>query len=94
MIDIERLQAVINAKKLLEDEGYQSPRLKPTQKQLDSDKSNLMGVIITLASDITDMNFGLDTYVYGTHELTDEAKEYYNEKYNEYETLINNFLKY
>jgi len=103
MLDIGKLQAIINAKKLLEDEGYQSPRLKPTQNQLDSDNSNLMELIDTLATDITEMNYGQETFELakdGTiasesdFVFTEEAQDYYNEKYSEVETLINNYLKY
>jgi hypothetical protein len=94
MLDIGKLQEIINAKKLLEDEGYQSPRLIPTIDMLDNKNSRFMELVDTLATEITDMNFGLDTYVDGTLELTNEAKEYYNEKYDEIEILINNYLKY
>jgi len=100
MINQGRLQEIINAKKLLEDEGYQSPRLKPTQGQLDTENSRLMELVDSLATDITEMNFGLDTYG-GSSEVgqetvmmfTEEAQDYYNEMYDEYETLINNYLK-
>jgi len=99
MLEIGRLQKIINAKKLLEDEGYQSPRLKPTQGQLDTENSRLMELVDSLATHITEMNFGLDTYG-GSSEVgqetvmmfTEEAQDYYNEMYDEYETLINNYL--
>jgi len=99
MLEIGRLQKIINAKKLLEDEGYQSPRLKPTQGQLDTENSLLMEFLDSLATHITEMNFGLDTYG-GSSEVgqetvmmfTEEAQDYYNEVYDEYETLINNYL--
>ena len=100
MINQGRLQEIINAKKLLEDEGYQSPRLKPTQGQLDTENSLLMELVDSLATQITEMNFGQDTYVEvkifeGNYEMrfTEEAQDYYNEMYDEYETLINNYLK-
>ena len=100
MLEIGRLQEIINAKKLLEDEGYQSPRLKPTQNQLDTDNSRLMELVDAIATQITEMNFGQETYVEvkifeGHYEMrfTEEAQDYYNEMYDEYETLINNYLK-
>jgi len=102
MINQGRLQEIINAKKLLEDEGYQSPRLNPTQNQLDTENSRLMELVDSLATDITEMNFGQETFELakdGTiasesdFVFTEEAQDYYNEKYDEYETLINNYLK-
>ena len=100
MINQGRLQEIINAKKLLEDEGYQSPRLKPTQGQLDTENSRFMELVDAIATQITEMNFGQDTYVEvkifeGNYEMrfTEEAQDYYNEMYDEYETRINNYLK-
>jgi len=85
---VGRLQEIINAKKLLEDEGYQSPRLKPTQSRIDGDRKRLMALVNHLAIQITEMNYGFDGYIDGSFELTDEAKEYYSERYDEYENLI------
>ena len=59
------------------------------------DDSNFMEFIDEIATQITEMNFGADTYYwYGEneHKLTDEAQEYYNEKYDEYETMANNIM--
>ena len=101
MLEIGRLQEIINAKKLLEDEGYQSPRLKPTQNQLDNDNSRLMELVDSLATHITEMNFGQETFELckdgmiaseSDFVFTEEAQDYYNEVYDEYETLINNYL--
>ena len=101
MINQGRLQEIINAKKLLEDEGYQSPRLKPTQNQLDEHNSIFLEVVDAIATDITQMNFGLDAYVEikifeGNHEMrfSEEAQDYYNQKSHEVETLINHLLKH
>jgi len=57
------------------------------------DNSRFMELIGELATQITEMNFGADTYYwYGEneHKFTDEAQEYYNEMYDEYEELFNN----
>ena len=59
------------------------------------DDSNFMEFIDEIATQITEMNFGADTYYwYGEneHKLTDEAQEYYNEMYDEYETMANNIM--
>lgn len=53
------------------------------------DNSRFMELIDELATDITQMNFGLDTYLFGTESFTEEAQDYYNEKYDEYEGLFN-----
>ncbi len=52
-----------------------------------------------LATQITEMNFGADTYTEnkifeGRYEtvMTEEAQDYYNEKFDDYEGLINNTL--
>ena len=55
-------------------------------------KTNEMEFIHELATQITEMNFGAETYeskdsleiIYG---FTDEAQDYYNEMYDEYENL-------
>ena len=64
------------------------------------DDSRFMGFIDELATQITEMNFGADT----TKEIqdglsdgiaivfTDEAQDFYNEKYDEYETMINKMI--
>jgi hypothetical protein len=91
-MNIGKLQAIINAKKLLEDEGYQSPRIKPTEKQSDQKHSELIELVDNLATEITELNFGLDTFI--GESFTDEAQDYYNEKYDQYEELITNYIKY
>ena len=64
------------------------------------DNSRFMEFIDELATQITEMNFGADT----TREIkdglsdgyatifTDEAQEYYNEMYSEYEMMANNIM--
>ena len=64
------------------------------------DNSRFMEFIDELATQITEMNFGADT----TKEIkdglsdgyvtifTDEAQEYYNEMYGEYEMMANNIM--
>tara|TARA_B110000459_G_scaffold96568_1_gene107667 strand:+ start:95 stop:352 length:258 start_codon:yes stop_codon:yes gene_type:complete len=64
------------------------------------DNSRFMEFIDELATQITEMNFGADT----TKEIkdglsdgyitifTDEAQEYYNEMYDEYEMMANNII--
>jgi len=57
------------------------------------DNSIFMEMVDEFATQITEMNFGADTYYwYGEneHKLTDEAQEYYNEMYSEYESILNN----
>ena len=70
-------------------------------KKIYIDNSIFMELIDELATNITEMNFGADT----TREIkdglsdgyvtifTDEAQDYYNETYNQYETLFNNLAK-
>ena len=66
------------------------------------DNSEFMELVSELATQITEKEFGEDTYEerliyidsndkshYETH-FTNEAQDYYNEKYDEYEGLFNN----
>ena len=69
-------------------------------KKIYIDNSRFMEFIDELATQITEMNFGADT----TREIkdglsdgyatifTDEAQEYYNEMYEEYEMMANNII--
>jgi len=61
------------------------------------DNSHFMELIDTLATQITEMNYGADTYgqsseVGQEHVMMfqEDAQDYYNEKYDEYENLFNN----
>ena len=65
-------------------------------KKIYLDNSIFMELIGELATNITEMNFGAETYgelPSGTIIFGDEAQEYYNETYDQYETLFNNFAK-
>jgi|TARA_R110001632_G_scaffold72391_2_gene167455 hypothetical protein len=61
--------------------------------------SNFLECVDELATQITEMNFGADTYTekkifegrYDTV-MTEEAQDYYNEMFDEYEALLNNTL--
>jgi len=54
------------------------------------DNSRFMEFIDEMATQITEMNFGQETY----DELgfTKESKEYYDEMYSEYELMANNIM--
>jgi len=56
------------------------------------ENSRFMALIDELATQITEMEFGEDTYRAVGHDVVmwDDAKDYYNEKYGEYERLFNN----
>tara|TARA_R100000655_G_scaffold109187_1_gene163032 strand:- start:5413 stop:5655 length:243 start_codon:yes stop_codon:yes gene_type:complete len=61
------------------------------------DNSKFMEYIDELATKITEMNYGAETYeskdsTDTTYGFTDEAQDFYNDVYNEYETLTNNLL--
>lgn len=60
------------------------------------DNSRYMECVDELATQITEMNFGADTYGESSEVgqenvmmFTEEAQDYYNEKYDEYDSLIN-----
>tara|TARA_R110000782_G_scaffold66492_1_gene134796 strand:- start:2 stop:208 length:207 start_codon:yes stop_codon:yes gene_type:complete len=58
-------------------------------------KPNEMEFIDELATQITEMNFGAETYgelPSGTIIFGDEAQDYYNEMYDEYENLYINLI--
>ena len=60
------------------------------------DDSNFMEFIDQLATQITEMNFGADTYSWyeskENYKLDKDAQNYYNEIYDEYETMANNIM--
>ena len=59
------------------------------------DNSRFMEFIDEMATQITEMNFGFDTFKNvkeGEYKFTDEAQEYYNEMYSEYEMMANNMM--
>ncbi len=59
-------------------------------------KTNEMEFIDELATQITEMNFGADTWEeeeeHKVMVFTDEAQDYYNEMYDEYENLYINLI--
>jgi len=64
--------------------------------------SKFLECVDEIATQITEMNFGADTWVeeygHGAWEeqsilvFSEEAQDFYNDKFDEYETLINNTL--
>tara|TARA_R110000824_G_scaffold23591_1_gene84327 strand:+ start:229 stop:492 length:264 start_codon:yes stop_codon:yes gene_type:complete len=57
--------------------------------------SRFMELIDEIATQITEMNFGDDTTIGlddGSTIFTDDAQDYYNEKSDEYETMINKLI--
>jgi len=59
--------------------------------------SRFMEFIDEMATQITEMNFGADTYAESSEVgqenvmmFTEEAQDYYNDKYDEYEAMANN----
>tara|TARA_B110000495_G_C23034498_1_gene617312 strand:- start:1175 stop:1711 length:537 start_codon:yes stop_codon:yes gene_type:complete len=59
------------------------------------DNSRFMEFIDELATQITEMNYGADTFKNvqeGSYKFTDEAQEYYNDMYSEYEMMANNIM--
>ena len=69
------------------------------KNELRIDNSIYMEYIDKLASQITEMNYGADTYAEssevgqeGELMFTEEAQDYYNEKYDEYDILIEDLI--
>ena len=58
------------------------------------ENSTFMEYIDELATQITEMNYGTETWIEdeGVMRFTDEAQDFYNDTYDEYETLTNNML--
>ena len=63
------------------------------------DNSRFMEFIDEMATQITEMNFGQETWNVDElekldegYKFTDEAQEYYNEVYEEYEMMANNIM--
>ncbi len=64
-------------------------------KKIYLDNHIFMELIGELATNITEMSFGAETYgelPSGTIIFGDEAQDYYNEMYDEYETMANNIM--
>ena len=54
--------------------------------------SNFLECVDELATQITETKFGENTYVDLMMMFTEEAQDYYNERFDEYEALLNNTL--
>tara|TARA_R110000796_G_scaffold72480_2_gene163798 strand:+ start:858 stop:1106 length:249 start_codon:yes stop_codon:yes gene_type:complete len=72
--------------------------MKTIQKKY-IDNSSFMEFIDEISTQITEMNFGADTYITeetfeGGYEtvMTEESQDYYNETYDNYESLVNNIM--
>ena len=71
--------------------------IREDKEKLYLDNSIYMELIGELATQITEMNFGAETWNVDElekldegYKFTDEAQEFYNDMYSEYETLFNN----
>ena len=58
------------------------------------DNSKFMEFVDTIATDYATLNYGADTWVEteDSLEFSEEAQEYYNEIYEEIESMLNNIL--
>ena len=58
------------------------------------DNSRFMEFIHEMATQLTEMNYGADTFVYSEDEprFSEEAQDFFNETYDEYETMANNIM--
>jgi hypothetical protein len=58
------------------------------------DNSRFMEFISEIATQLTEMNYGDDTFVYSEDEprFSEEAQDFYNETYDEYEMMANNIM--
>jgi|TARA_R110002073_G_scaffold248085_2_gene411072 hypothetical protein len=58
--------------------------------------SKFLECVDEIATQITEMNFGADTWMYDdghrSMNFSEEAQDFYNESFDEIETLINNTL--
>ena len=58
--------------------------------------SKFLECVDELATQITEMNFGADTWIeddgHKSMKFSEEAQDFYNESFDEIETLINNTL--
>lgn len=76
--------------------------MKNTMKTIQKkyiDNSRFMEFLDEIATQITEMNFGADTYTEkkifeGRYEtvMTEESQDYYNEIYDEYEMMVNKIM--
>ena len=58
------------------------------------DNSRFMEFINEMATQLTEMNYGADTFVYSEDEprFSEEAQDFFNETYDEYEMMANNIM--
>jgi len=70
--------------------------IKKERTKIYMDRSTFMEIVDEFATQITEMNYGADTYgessevgQEGVVMFTEEAQDYYNEMYGEYEDLLN-----
>jgi hypothetical protein len=58
------------------------------------DNSRFMEFIHEMATQLTEMNYGADTFVYSEDEplFSEEAQDFFNETYDEYEMMANNIM--
>ena len=58
------------------------------------DNSSFMEFINEMATQLTEMNYGADTFVYSEDEprFSEEAQDFFNETYDEYEMMANNIM--
>ena len=58
------------------------------------DNSSFMEFIHEMATQLTEMNYGADTFVYSEDEprFSEEAQDFFNETYDEYEMMANNIM--
>jgi len=58
------------------------------------DNSRFMEFISEMATQLTEMNYGADTFVYSEDEpkFSDESQEFFNDTYSEYEQMANSIM--
>ena len=58
-------------------------------------KQNEKEFLQEIATQLTEMNYGADTFVYSEDEprFSEEAQDFFNETYDEYESLYNTLIK-
>lgn len=58
------------------------------------ENSRFMEFITEMATQLTEMNYGADTFVYSEDEprFSEEAQEFFNETYDEYEMMANQIM--
>jgi len=62
--------------------------IKKERTKIFMDRSTFMEIVDEFAKQITEMNYGADTYN-DSEGFNEEAQDYYNEMYDEYEDLLN-----